>query len=102
MNKRKANTIILINALIYPLFLLFFYAKLPETIPMQFSMSGKVNWSLPLNPALIVFAAIFCLYFGFILIKHKDATLYPMKDWLLALILPELFVTVLVIALTTK
>ena len=102
MNKRKANTIILLNALVYPLFLLFFYTRLPETIPMQFSLSGEVNWSLPLNMALIAFTAVLGLYFGFILVKHKDTNTYPMKDWLVALILPELYVIVLVIAMATK
>jgi len=102
MNKRKANLIILLNALVYPLFLLLFYTKLPETIPMQFSASGQVNWSLPLNTALLAFFGAFVLYFLFIFSKNKASTTYSLKDWLFALILPELFITVLVIAMTLK
>ena len=102
MNKRKANLIILLNALVYPLFLLFFYSRLPETIPMQFSVSGQVNWSLPLNTALLAFIGVFVFYFSYIFFKHKASERYPVKDWLFALILPELYIVVLVIAMAVK
>lgn len=102
MNKRKTNLIILLNAMVYPLFLLFFYAKLPEAIPMQFSISGQVNWSLPLNTALLAFAGVFVFYFLYIFIKHRASDRYPFKDWLFALMLPELYIVVLVIAMTIK
>lgn len=99
MNKHKAQLIILINALIFPLFVLFFYSRLPESIPMQFSMSGKVNWSLPLNTALLAFSAFLVLYIIIVFIRHQKATVYPNKELWLALLLPELFVCVLSLAM---
>lgn len=99
MNKHKAQLIILINALIFPLFLLFFYSKLPETIPMQFSMSGKVNWSLPLNMALLAFSAFFILYIAILFFRNKKESVYPNKDFWGAILLPELFVILLSIAM---
>ena len=102
MNKKKAFLAICINALTFPIFLLFFYSKLPETIPMQFSFSGKVNWSLPLNVAIFSFITFFIVYVGQVLIRFKDETTYPKKDAALAIILPELFIVILVIAMIVK
>ena len=102
MIKRKANHIILLNSLVNPLFILIFYSRLPETIPMQFSVSGQVNWSLPLNTALLAFTGVFVFYFSYIFFKNKASERYPVKDWLFALILPELYIVVLVIAMAVK
>jgi len=102
MNKKKAKLIILINALTFPLFLLFFYTKLPDTVPMQFSLTGKVNWSLPLNVALFAFIAFFVVYVGQVVFRFKDEEEYPKKDTILAIILPELFIVILCIAMIIK
>jgi len=102
MNKKKANLIIGINALVFPIFLLFFYSQLPETIPMQFSLSGEVNWSLPLNVGLFAFAMFFIVYVGQILFRFKDEVTYPKKDTALAILLPELFIIILIIAMIVK
>jgi len=102
MNRKKANLIIGINALIFPLFLLIFYTQLPETIPMQFSLSGEVNWSLPLNVGLFAFAMFFIVYVGQLFFRFKDEATYPKKDLAFALILPELFILILVIAMIVK
>lgn len=99
MNKHKTQLIILINALIFPLFVLLFYSKLPETIPMQFSMSGKVNWSLPLNTALLAFSGFLVLYLGIVFFRNQKESAYPKKELWLAILLPELFVVILSIAM---
>jgi hypothetical protein len=102
MNKKRAVQIISINALIFPIFFFFFYSKLPETIPMQFSLSGEVNWSLPLNVGLFAFAMFFIVYVGQILVRFKDDATYPKKDTAFAILLPELFIIILIIAMIIK
>jgi hypothetical protein len=102
MNKKKAFLTIGINALSFPIFLLFFYSKLPETIPMQFSLSGKVNWSLPLNVALFAFVSFFVVYVGQVMFRFKDEETYPKKDTVLSIILPELFIMVLIVSMIVK
>ncbi len=99
MNKHKAQLIIILNALIFPLFVVFFYSKLPETIPMQFSLSGKVNWSLPLNTALLAFSGFFILYTAIVFFRNQKESVYPNKDFWLAILLPELYVVILSIAM---
>jgi len=102
MKKRTATLLISLNALVFPLFVLFFYAQLPASIPMQFSLSGKVNWSLPVNLALIAFTGFFLIYVGQVFIRFRKEEAYPKKDALLAFILPELFILILVIAIIVK
>lgn len=102
MKKRPALLLIGINALIFPLFLLFFYSKLPSSIPMQFSFSGKVHWSLPLNVALTTFSAAFVVYVGQVFFRFRKEETIPLKDNLVAFILPELFIIILIVAMIIK
>lgn len=102
MKKRTTQILILINALVFPVFLLFFYGQLPESVPMQFSLSGKVNWSLPLNAALTAFIGFFVIYVGQVFFRFRKDERYPQKDTLVALFLPELFVIILIIAMIVK
>jgi len=102
MKKRTAQILILSNALVFPIFLFFFYAQLPDTIPMQFSLSGKVNWSLPLSAALTAFIGFFIIYVGQVFFRFRKEETYPQKDALVAVILPELFVIILILAMIVK
>lgn len=102
MKKRTAILFIGLNALTFPLFILFFYAKLPVNIPMQFTFSGKVRWSLPLNVALIAFCIAFFVYVGQVFFRFRKEENTPIKDTLVAFILPELFIIILSIAMIIK
>ncbi len=102
MKKRTAQILILCNALVFPVFLFFFYGQLPDTIPMQFSLSGKVNWSLPLSAALTAFIGFFVIYVGQVFYRFRKEENYPQKDSLVAVLLPEMFVIILIIAMIIK
>ncbi len=102
MKRNKALTLILLNALTFPLFLMFFFKQLPESIPMQFSMSGKVNWSLPLTTGLLAFSAVFVVYVTQLFFRFRKSENYPMQDTIIALLLPEFFIVMLVIAMMIK
>ena len=102
MKKRTAILFIGLNALTFPLFLIFFYPKLPTSIPMQFTFSGKVRWSLPLNVALVAFCIAFFVYVGQVFFRFRKEEAYPTKDALVAFILPELFIVILSVAMIIK
>ncbi len=102
MKRNKALTFILLNALTFPLFLILFFGHLPERIPMQFSMSGKVNWSLPLTTGLLAFSAFFAIYVIQLFFRFRKDESYPMKDTLIALFIPEFFIAILIVAMVIK
>lgn len=99
MKKNKALLFIALSAVTFPLFLVFFYAQLPESVPMQFSLSGQVNWSLPLNVALFAFVAFFVVFVGQVTYRFRKDDTYPIKDSIVAIFLPLFFIAILVVAM---
>jgi len=102
MKKRTAAFALPISALFFPLFVVFSYPYLPESIPMQFSMTGEVNWTLPTTTAIIAFATICMFYGGYVIIRYSKADVYPKKDILIALLLPLFFSFILAISIFIK
>lgn len=47
MNKSKYNGIVIALFVLTLIYMVYLYPKLPNDLPMQFSMSGEVNWTLP-------------------------------------------------------
>ena len=99
MKKNKALLFIALSAVTFPLFLVFFYSQLPESVPMQFSLPGKVNWSLPLNVALFAFVAFFVVFVGQVYFRFRKDESYPIKDCIFAILMPLFFIAFLVIAI---
>ena len=45
--KKKEINILIGMIMFYLIYVLLLYPKLPSDLPMQFSISGEVNWTLP-------------------------------------------------------
>ena len=45
--KKKEINILIGMIMFYLIYVLLIYPKLPSDLPMQFSISGEVNWTLP-------------------------------------------------------
>lgn len=99
MKKNKALLFIALSAVTFPLFLVIFYEQLPESVPMQFSLTGQVNWSLPLNVALFAFVAFFVVFVGQVTYRFRKDDTYPIKDSIVAILMPLFFIVILLIAM---
>lgn len=102
MKKRTAHFLLPLSALAFSLFTVFTFPYLPETIPMQFSVSGQVNWSLPTTTAIIAFSSICMTAGAYLIIRYKSQESYPMKDASVVLLLPIFFDVILIIAMIVK
>lgn len=102
MKKHTVHVLLPFSALAFSVFAALSFPYLPAEIPMQFSMSGQVNWSLPTTYAIIAFSGICMAAVAYLIIRYKDESHYPVKDALVALLLPILFDIILIIALVTQ
>jgi uncharacterized membrane protein len=73
------------------------YPKLPANVPMQWGLNGKVNYSLPKLPVVVIMVLVesaFGLYTAFL---HRKASKIPNKDFFTALVFPLLFSFILLL-----
>jgi uncharacterized membrane protein len=73
----------------------FLYPKLPAQIPMQWGLSGKVNYAWPKLPVVIVMVLVDLGFGLYTLFVHRTAVKIPGKDFLVALLFPILFSIIL-------
>lgn len=79
---------IIVAAILYP--------RLPAQLPMQWSMNGEVNYTLPKLPVVSVMVLVDLGFGIYTLWLHRSAQRIPVKDFLVSLLFPILFSIVLV------
>lgn len=102
MKKHTVHVLLPFSALAFSVFAVLAFPYLPAEIPMQFSVSGQVNWSLPTTYAIITFAGICMVAIAILIIRYKNEDKYPLRDALVALLLPIVFDIILIIAMITQ
>ena len=71
--RRKEKVTVGILLAVYVSFLVFIYPKLPNDLPMQFSATGEVNWSLPKFYGVLLFSGLWVFVIANYIFAKKDA-----------------------------
>ncbi len=71
MNQKTWNTILIVTTVAYCIYVALVYPFLPNDLPMQFSLSGEVNWTLPKMVGILMFLAV-PLILNIMTLKKKE------------------------------
>ena len=71
MNQKTWNTILIVTTVAYCIYVALVYPFLPNDLPMQFSLSGEVNWALPKMVGILMFLAV-PLILNIMTLKKKE------------------------------
>lgn len=71
MNQKTWNTILIVTTVAYCIYVALVYPFLPNDLPMQFSFSGEVNWTLPKMVGILMFLAV-PLILNIMTLKKKE------------------------------
>jgi hypothetical protein len=97
MNKKTQMILISVVVIAFVGLALFLYPSLPANIPMQWGLSGKVNYSLPKLPVVVAMVAIDVGFGVYSTFMHRAEKKIPRKDFLAALLFPIIFSLLLLI-----
>ena len=75
----------------------FLYPKLPANMPMQWGLNGKVNYTLPKLPVVLIMVLVESAFSLFTVFLHRADVKIPNKDFFTALLFPLLFSVVLLL-----
>ena len=71
MNQKTWNTILIVTTVAYCIYVALVCPFLPNDLPMQFSLSGEVNWTLPKMVGILMFLAV-PLILNIMTLKKKE------------------------------
>jgi uncharacterized membrane protein len=96
--KKSVQTVIMAIAIVgFAALAAFLYPKLPAQIPMQWGLSGKVNYTLPKLPVVCVMLVVDLGFGLYTLFMHRTAAKIPGKDFIASLVFPILFSIILIV-----
>ena len=75
----------------------FLYPKLPANMPMQWGLNGKVNYTLPKLPVVLIMGLVETAFSLFTVFLHRTDVKIPNKDFFTALLFPLLFSVILLL-----
>jgi len=98
MNKKTQGILMITFTVAVAVTMAVLYTRLPAMIPMQWGLTGKVNYSWPKLPVVIGMVAVNAIYNSYSWIVHKNDATISNKDFLSSVVIAIICLVVLGIA----